>query len=63
MVWIGLVGLFGMVWIFMVRIGMDWIGLVWIGMIWISIICFDFKQHPSEPSVKDSSRSDLLWLF
>ena len=35
-----------------------WFAVVWIGMVW-----FDLRQHPSEASVKVSSRSDLFLLF
>ena len=35
------------------RVGLNWYGLVW----------FCLRQHPSEASVKISSRFDLFWLF
>ena len=37
--------------------------LIWFGMVWLSMIRFGLRQHPSEASVKVSSRSDLFWLF
>ena len=32
-------------------------------MVWLSIVRVGFRQHPSEVSVKVSSRSDLVWRF
>ena len=37
--------------------------MVWISMVWIGMVWFDLRQHPSEASVKVSSRSDFFWLF
>ena len=37
--------------------------LVWIAIVSIGMVWSDLRQHPSEASVKASSRSDLFWLF
>ena len=32
-------------------------------LIWFVMVRFGSREHPSEASVKVSSRSDLFWLF
>ncbi len=32
-------------------------------MVWFFMVWFGLRQHPSEASVKVSSRSDLVWRF
>ena len=48
----------GLVWYSMVWYSMVWFGWVWFGWVWSGL-----RQHPSEASVKVSSRSDLFWQF
>ena len=48
--WFGKV-MFGCVWF-------EFESLVWFCMVW-----FGLRQHPSEASVKVSSRSDLVWRY
>ena len=37
--------------------------LIWFGMVWLSMIRFGLRQHPSEASVKVSSKSNFFWLL
>ena len=38
----------------------SWFGMVWYGLVWYDLVWSDLRQHPSEASVKVSSRSALF---
>ena len=42
--------------------GWVWFGMVWFGLVWLGMVWFGLRQHPSEASVKVSSRSILFFI-